>query len=154
MPIQLECEGCRKPLQVAERLAGRYIRCPHCQSRQQVPGDEEDVAPPRRSATGARPSQAKAGPVSVPWFLYLIGALPLGLVALAMIGGAAAGASGSGSAGQGARLVWVIVGGALSGTTMTVARAKSPPMGFKVALGLVLAAAGYAAFAIVALAAR
>jgi RsiW-degrading membrane proteinase PrsW (M82 family) len=60
MPIRINCTGCEKGLVVAERHAGKRIRCPACQSTLQVPKanesldlDDDSIEPaPGKPATG------------------------------------------------------------------------------------------------------
>jgi hypothetical protein len=54
MPIQIECPGCKAPLQVADELAGKQGKCPHCGQRLTVPG--------RASLGGFAPTLFEATP--------------------------------------------------------------------------------------------
>jgi DNA-directed RNA polymerase subunit RPC12/RpoP len=37
MPVTAACATCDKPYKVSSKLAGKSVRCPHCQSSIRVP---------------------------------------------------------------------------------------------------------------------
>src|SRR5262249_22311208 len=152
----LQCGGCGRSLRVADTLAGKAVRCPQCQTTQTVPAGVTAAAPPPRPAAvtpraappgpGPVPRPAPAQPqapppprrpaaaaVGVPWFLYVLGGLPLGLVAVQMV----AAASGGGPLWDGAmRFLWLGLGAGSTIIIMGLARLPKLGMGVKVGVGV------------------
>lgn len=71
MPIKFECSDCGTALRVKDQFAGRKIRCPHCDTVNQVPADneaddddeeEEVVSRSRSSSTSSRSKPARRSP--------------------------------------------------------------------------------------------
>jgi hypothetical protein len=171
MPIELHCDGCARTLRVADTLAGKTVKCPHCQTRKVVPGGAAALTPAPRRAAAASPGRAapvravarsparpaaRARPgekvkPTVPWFMYLIGALPLGILALAVYHGAV----GSGPPWGGSmRFVWLGLGSGSIILVMNLARLPSVPIGIKVGVGLAVGVLDYVVVAAVLLANR
>lgn len=82
MPIEISCTGCNRKLRVADKAAGRKVRCPQCETVLAVPGAKTPPASgdaPTRSpqSTTSRPSAAPsrpAQPVQQPaeqWYVQL-----------------------------------------------------------------------------------
>lgn len=44
MPIEFSCTSCAAKFRVAETMAGLKVRCPKCQSVEQVPGPEPEIS--------------------------------------------------------------------------------------------------------------
>ena len=67
MPIRVQCSGCNKALKVADKLAGKRIRCPECQAAVTVPAGPMPVGPSpgdQSSSTTVAPSSKTAATVS------------------------------------------------------------------------------------------
>ena len=45
MPIEFACSACNKPLRVADEVAGKVAKCPHCSAQMQVPATGSSSAP-------------------------------------------------------------------------------------------------------------
>lgn len=64
MPIRVNCPGCQRKLKIADKLAGRRLRCPACQAVVEVPGvpsDPSDTATNTLAVTSAVPRAAPQG---------------------------------------------------------------------------------------------
>jgi hypothetical protein len=57
MPARIDCPSCRKPINVADALVGKAIRCPHCQMV--IPGAASQSA----AAGSASPAAIAPAPV-------------------------------------------------------------------------------------------
>ena len=62
MPIESSCQGCGRPLRVADEHAGKLARCPHCQTIYTVPSPGAPSFRPASPFAETTPYPASASP--------------------------------------------------------------------------------------------
>ncbi len=161
MPIELHCDGCARTLRVADTLAGKTVKCPHCQARKVVPGGEAAalalvaVRPaPAAPVPAAKPAARRPAPqpssrarpadraetTSLPWYLHLLAALPLGITLLVVYHGAV----GSGPPWGGkAAFLWLTLALVSTSAVQVVGRNPTVATAVKVAVGVGVAVVDY-----------
>jgi DNA-directed RNA polymerase subunit RPC12/RpoP len=66
MPLLVPCVKCQRQLRVKDDLAGKTVRCPHCDSGLLVPAVSNPEAPPTERASGDRAGAGRAKPTNSP----------------------------------------------------------------------------------------